>query len=158
MSKNTFKYLVGTVEDPESPNINPLVTWKLSEHYPGNEMDDKEIERWIINVAAIKIRVDNQLSVINKDDVEGYSTFEVARALNVNKNTLQSALAGLYIVPDLHKAAGKSERSRFSREGIYRVSLFFHLVRRGIPRRKAAKLIRDEFYISWKNVGNQSGV
>ena len=78
-----------------------------------------------------------------------FSTFELAEIIGVNRNTLQSALAGGFITPDIHQADGPGERSRFSREAVYNAALFFQLVKVGWPRRKAKK----DADLDWSNVG-----
>ena len=82
--------------------------------------------------------------------MESFSTFDVVAITGINRNTLQSALAGGFIEPDIKRADGPSERNQFSREGIYSVSLFFNLVRCNWPRRKAKHEVEK---LSWQNIG-----
>lgn len=82
-----------------------------------------------------------------------FSTFDIVKLLGVNRNTLQSAIAGGYIVPDIERASKKeSIRSKFSREGLYTVSLFFKLIQFGRSRMEA----REESRISWSRVGTET--
>ncbi|MDX2445985.1 MAG: hypothetical protein QNK29_02165 [Desulfobacterales bacterium] len=85
-----------------------------------------------------------------------YSTFEVYKAAGINRNTLQSAMAASFVVPDIHRADGPSERSAFSRDGVYDAALFFRLVTIGIPRKKAASVIMADGF-TWENVGEGQG-
>jgi hypothetical protein len=81
------------------------------------------------------------------------TTFDLCKILRINRNTLQSALAGNFIIPDIERAEGVGERSLFSIKGAYRVNLFFHMVRAGRPRRKA----QEESAVSFENVGTKKG-
>jgi hypothetical protein len=87
---------------------------------------------------------------------QGFSTFDIVKIVGVNRNTLQSALAGGYIKMDLKRADGKSERSISSLAGVYRIATFFNMVRCGIPRKKAWAAFR-EVDIAWENVGFDPG-
>jgi hypothetical protein len=81
-----------------------------------------------------------------------FSTFDIEKSLDINRNTLQSAIAGGYVVPDVQEASKKDGlRARFSREGLYSVSLFFKLIQFGRSRREA----REESNISWAKVGTE---
>jgi hypothetical protein len=81
-----------------------------------------------------------------------FSTFDIVKRLGINRNTLQSAIAGGYVVPDIQKASKKDgTRSKFSREGLYTVSLFFKLIQFGRSRFEA----REESNISWARVGTE---
>jgi hypothetical protein len=86
-----------------------------------------------------------------------YSTFEIVKIVpKLNRNTLQSALAAGFVVPDIHRADGPGERSAFSLDGVYNVALFFRLVHVGLKRKKAAELIRM-LDMTWENVGVEPG-
>ena len=79
-----------------------------------------------------------------------FSTFDIVKFLGINRNTLQSAIAAGFIVPDIQTPSKKDgERAVFSRKGLYRVSLFFKLIQLGRTRFEASM----ESNIAWDNVG-----
>lgn len=78
-----------------------------------------------------------------------YSTFDIVKGLRINRNTLQSAIDGKFIVPDIQKAKGKGDKSLFSLEGVYTISLFMKMLQCGRSRQQAA----EEANIGWGNVG-----
>ena len=78
-----------------------------------------------------------------------FSSFEIINGLKLNRNTFQSSLMGGHIEPDIHVSTGKGDPSKFSLQAFYRINLYFHLLRAGRSRPKAA----SESDISWDNVG-----
>jgi hypothetical protein len=86
---------------------------------------------------------------------DSFSTFDIVKILGINQNTLQSAIAGRYIEPDIQEPSKKEgRRARFSREGLYRVSLFFKLLQFGRSRREASLDASLDSNINWKSIGD----
>jgi hypothetical protein len=57
-----------------------------------------------------------------------------------------------FIVPDIKRAEGPHQKSLWSREGIYRVALYYELVNSGWSRRNAKE---DSNIGSWERVPNE---
>lgn len=94
------------------------------------------------------------MDVMNRE----FSTFDLVKILDCKRNTLQTALAAGFIVPDIHRAQGPAERSRFSLNGVYRAALFFQLVKIGIPRKAAASVVNvDLGWEDWNDLGDGPG-
>jgi len=79
-----------------------------------------------------------------------FSTFDVVKLLGINRNTLQSAMDGGFIVPDVKKATKKGEKNLFSLSGLYSIELFFQLLRCGLNRTTAS----EESSLDWENIGD----
>jgi hypothetical protein len=80
---------------------------------------------------------------------DNFSTFDIVKILGINKNTLQSAIAGRYIEPDIQKPLKEQgHRAKFGKKGLRQIVLFFALLSYGISREDATKEIKS---INWQH-------
>jgi hypothetical protein len=78
-----------------------------------------------------------------------FTTFDAVEVLKINRNTLQSAIDGNFIVPDIAKAKKKGEKSLFSLNGLCTIRLFMDLVNNGRSRSEASR----DLQLNWDAVG-----
>jgi hypothetical protein len=80
---------------------------------------------------------------------ESLSTFQLSKILKRSRNTIQASLGADFIIPDIKRAEGPHQKSLWSREGVYRVALYYEMVTSGWSRRNAKE---DSNIGSWKDV------
>ncbi len=78
-----------------------------------------------------------------------FTTFDIARILNLNRNSLQTWLDGHFIKPSIQQASRQGTKNIFSREDLYQIQLFMDLLNAGFSREFARKIVS----ISFENVG-----
>jgi hypothetical protein len=67
-----------------------------------------------------------------------FTTFQIAKALNLKYGRLREWLDGGYIKPSIYKAQRQGEKTLFTHADAYAIGLFDYLLRRGFSRNDAA--------------------
>lgn len=71
-----------------------------------------------------------------------FTTFEIAKALDLKYGRLREWIDRGYIRPSIHKARRQGEKSLFSLADAYAIKLFVYLLARGFARQDAALRIQ----------------
>jgi len=74
-----------------------------------------------------------------------FTTFEIEKRLGIQRNLLAQWLMRGYIVPSVSRATGLGTKNLFSRNDLYKISLFKMLVETGIRRDEAKDYIGINF-------------
>jgi hypothetical protein len=82
-----------------------------------------------------------------------FTTFDIIRLFNINRNQLQPWIDGHFITPSIQKATRRGEKNLFSVDDLYRIRLFQYLLFAGFSRRDASQYGN----ISFENVGENPG-
>ncbi|ACL06918.1 hypothetical protein Dalk_5248 [Desulfatibacillum aliphaticivorans] len=72
----------------------------------------------------------------------GYSTFDVARILGIDKTRLHEWLRRGFVIPSVQQAQGRGTKSVFDKSDLYRIRLFQELIDKGINRENASTYIK----------------
>lgn len=78
-----------------------------------------------------------------------FTTSQVLKILNLNRNTLQDWMDRGFVTPSIQKSTKQGEPNIFSRNDLYIIFLFNRLVSFGLNR----KLAKEHSDISFENVG-----
>jgi hypothetical protein len=71
-----------------------------------------------------------------------FSSFEIVKQLGIKRETLRDWVKWSYIEPET-KASGKGTKSVFSRQNLYEIGVFIHLIDIGIPRETASSWVKE---------------
>ena len=77
--------------------------------------------------------------------MKGYTTWDVKKLLDVDRNRLTPWLENGYINPSIQRATRTGTKNIFSRTDLYRIYFFRQLLEFGITRKRAAKLAAINF-------------
>ncbi len=78
-----------------------------------------------------------------------YTTFDINRILNINRNCLQPWLDGGFITPSIQRATRQGTKNIFSLNDLYKIWLFQKLLDIGVSRREA----KDYADVNFESVG-----
>lgn len=70
-----------------------------------------------------------------------YSTFDIVALFLLTRARLQEWIARGFIVPSVEKSVSRGTRNIFSRNDLYLIAVFIHLLEHGMHRELAAKFI-----------------
>jgi len=76
-------------------------------------------------------------------ETESYSSFDVARILNIKRGRLREWLSEGFIEPSIEIAEGQGTRNRFSKEDIYGIKLFNMLIQTSVSRETASRYVKQ---------------
>lgn len=79
-----------------------------------------------------------------------FTTFQITKKLNINRNTLQQWLDRGLIHPSIQKASGQGTKNIFSLNDVYQIGLFQKLYQVGFTQKIASELSQN---IDFANVG-----
>jgi DNA-binding transcriptional MerR regulator len=80
---------------------------------------------------------------------EVFTTFQIAKKLNIKYGRLREWLDRGYVTPSIQKADGQGSKNLFSRFDVYMIKLFIYLKERGISRENVAATL--EPFIDMQN-------
>lgn len=81
---------------------------------------------------------------------KSFTTFEIAKMLQIERNLLAQWLMRGYISPSIQRAQGPGSKNLFSLQDLYKICLFQQLVDSGI-RRDEAKFYTD---VNFRSIGD----
>lgn len=75
---------------------------------------------------------------------EPYSTFDICKALEIPKERFREWMIRGFVQPSIYLAQRQGEKSLFSKQDVYTVALFKHLIEKcHLPREEAGRFIKS---------------